>query len=406
MEEFATDHQWRSRRQVGAGTGDDPAVACREDSEGTGRYLAVGLARQGIFQHGAELGRGIENDGDAAEHVAIVVADCRAVDVCRLAIVEVADGEFRHRVTLAVGQGEGRPEPGSLQRLAGQVAVSRIGNGKNPPRAVEQDQVAINGIELVDAAQHLGQVLLLTAVARQQACHFLAKRRIERPPAAIVGSFIKVAIHDVDSQFRLYATVEQQGREHGTVEIVRRFGEHVAGTDAGAADLAQQHLGESGALRSTRLPREPDVTVPYRAIQFALDCRGAQWDVAQDRAETMRGGEHTVDEIVRYGGQLIFFANLEGVMQGGEGVTDPAGTGVTLVAVADMRGGQVFPSGEANDAAGIVGHWFEAGTGGYLIGITAGDDLALAIKERQNGPVVRGDQSVENAPAFIFEAEA
>ena len=98
--------------------------------------------------------------------------------------------------------------------------------------------------------------------------------------------------------------------------------------------------------------------------------------------------------------------HLEGMVERGQRVTDPAWPGVALVALGWPAGCQVFAAGETDHPAGSIVHDFELDPGRKLVGVTAGDNPALRIKQGDHRPLVFANQAVENPPALVLEAEA
>ena len=67
----------------------------------------------------------------------------------------------------------------------------------------------------------------------------LAQHGRQRPPAAVVGALVQVAIQHIDQQLRERLAVAQPRAEHGVVQVADGLGEDVVGARAGLANLLQ-----------------------------------------------------------------------------------------------------------------------------------------------------------------------
>ncbi len=117
--------------------------------------------------------------------------------------------------------------------------------------------------------------------------------RVERPPAAVVGAFIEVAVDDGDRQFRLEAGTVEDGVQRAVLELRDRAFEHLAQLVSRAFDLVEQGHGEgvpaslashgalAGAGAGLRMGAALELAVPQRARQLALDAARFDGDAAQ-----------------------------------------------------------------------------------------------------------------------------
>ncbi len=107
-----------------------------------------------------------------------------------------------------------------------------------------------------------------------------------RPPAAVVGAFVEVAVQHVHRQVGQEARLAQQARGHGGEQLRRRALEHVLGPAPGRGDLFQQRTGECVGLVGL-----VDAAVPHHAVEPALDLARAHRHVQQALGEDVLAGE-------------------------------------------------------------------------------------------------------------------
>lgn len=189
---LAVERERRAGRMVRAGAGQHLAGLVDEG----GQSLALA---QHVAQHDAELADRMEHDGDAAGELAAVAVHGGQVDVVRFVIGKRAGGKGRDRVVLRARQPARGLEQGAVERLAeqrpGRVVVA---HGADGAARVEGHEAAVDGVEAIDRGQHavdLGRAGLRLGRSQHPAQH-----RRERPPAAVVGPFVQVAVHDVRGQ--------------------------------------------------------------------------------------------------------------------------------------------------------------------------------------------------------------
>ena len=163
--------------------------------------------RQRIPEHRGELRLTVEHDGDAADDLALMLHRGR-VDVGRLALraerlatrrVERGGLVARHDMPLRVMQAQGGTRPGALQGLTHMMGLRGVGHRHHAAVHVVHQQQRVDGVERVDLLQHLlrlgrGDAGLRCALGRERAL----QPDVERPPAAVVGALVQVAVHDVD----------------------------------------------------------------------------------------------------------------------------------------------------------------------------------------------------------------
>ena len=105
---------------------------------------------------------------------------------------------------------------------------------------VENQKIFVDRVEIVYFAQAPGNGFAAISPIRLGQC--LTKERVKRPPAAIVGTLIEIAVHDVDGQLgEKTAIVEGRGDDR-LLEPADGLRKYVFHAQPGSADFRQQNF--------------------------------------------------------------------------------------------------------------------------------------------------------------------
>jgi len=113
--------------------------------------------------------------------------------------VGVGGRESRAAVVLGIGQAQGFRHERGVQGAPFVPPFGRIGADQDAAGGVVEKEVGVDGVEAVDIGEDAPQPV---EIGRTQAGFGepAAEIRGERPPAAIVGPLVEVAVHDVDGE--------------------------------------------------------------------------------------------------------------------------------------------------------------------------------------------------------------
>src|SRR5450830_243433 len=252
---------------LGVGGRDDARIAV--DIEG-GHLL---LAADAAAEHVGEFRRRVEHDADAADHDGFVVeiADGGVINVSVLAVVQGGRSKLAHVILLLRAQRQDVFEAVFIDAAAQHGRGVVAGAGDDAAIAVVDEDARIYGVKTVDVGQDIGHLVhrrLVLFGLRQRTAQF----RRQRPPAAIVGAFIQVAVEQVDQQAGGEFGVAHTRYQHGLIEVVDRLCEQFVAAVSGLADLVEDglELEHFAALAGSH-----DLAVP----DDALDGLGGSHDV-------------------------------------------------------------------------------------------------------------------------------
>ncbi|CAM3668137.1 hypothetical protein ACAN107058_13340 [Paracidovorax anthurii] len=308
-----------------------------------------------VREDGIELAGRIPHHGDATQHRRLAPArgaaarrtHRRRVDERGPRCIEAAPGVVAHGVGLLGGQPQAAAHPRLVQHLAHMVRLVWPGHRDHPPRAVEQHQAGIDGVERIDLLQHgrrggaAGRVLLLQR-AREL--------RGERPPTAIVCALVEIAVQDLHCQRRPALRVPQQGARHHAVKAFERDGERARRLARGGADLGEQRACEEQFAGRHLLAADlvqVEQPVPHRALQRRLDRRGAHGDAAQLFRQQVRMPRHA-RKVSRWAHALV-----EGAVQRQQRHAAPARPAIALETLGAPRREQVAAAHVAHHLAAL-----------------------------------------------------
>ncbi len=302
--------------------------------------------------------------------------DGRGVDIGARAAIQVARLERRDRVAHRIAQPEAVGDPGVRQLAAFDAGVAA--GGDDHALRVEQQHVRIDGVQAVDVRERL---------ARGGGVHRREHGR-GRPPAAVVGALVEVAIEHVHRQASQEAGLAEQAGRHGGQQLRRRALEHVLGLAAGDGDLLQQRTGECVGLGGL-----VDAAVPHHAVEAALDLAGTHGHVEQARREDVLAGEVDPQRVLR----VVAERQLHRRQRHGR----PARPRIALVRLAAALRREVRDAAQAHGRG--AGTQAQPVPGRQARGVVGHHDAAVAVDERQHLVVRR--EPLEDHGRLALEVE-
>nr|GEU28536.1 hypothetical protein [Tanacetum cinerariifolium] len=403
------------------------AVGRRQQGGGQRQYIAGGVLRIGAGQHAAvgrdevrvhvaarghaavqhvhQLGPGVEHDADAAHHGRLLVgmADRRMVDKSGRAVVQ---GGRRKRFGIVIEVAAQRAH--AAERLGVELPAQRrlvARGGHDAPAAVVHEQARVHRVQAVDVRQHGAHGGRFIARRLGEAAPQLGG---ERPPAAVVGAFVQVAVQHIDQQLRRQLRFADASGQHGLIQILDRARKQRVAAFAGLGDLVEDgiELVHPGAGRVV-VGGAGDLAVPDDALDGAGGARDRAHQLVQRRAECLRVRQQTLDQVLGHAAQRVGPVLAERQVQRHHQLRLPArGAGIALVAVGAEGAHQVFASAEHQRARGAVRVDRHLHAGRYPQRIGAADHAVVGVEQQHVGALRRIAVRREDGVHLLFEIEA
>ncbi|MNT39587.1 hypothetical protein D3C72_1758480 [compost metagenome] len=138
-----------------------------------------------------------------------------------------------HGVVAAGAQPHALLRPVFVERSAHPVRLVRLRHRHDTPLPIKQHQAGIHGVQAVDFLEDCRGL----AAAHRARLQRARKLRRQRPPAAIVGALVQVAVQYLHGQRGAALRVAQHGPHHNAVQVLQSAFKGLGGLARCGADL-------------------------------------------------------------------------------------------------------------------------------------------------------------------------